>query len=133
VSQFGSQNPRESFDACGWARKVNARWIVQAGLDRDAEDYMQHLEASDPSRLERSCQNARWLASLRKPAEDPKPWFYAGLFSLATPEEVQRFVGRHWLTCSAVSAVPLPSPVGNPLAAIETLQRIREALSRLSK
>ena len=112
---------------------MNARWIVQAGLDRDAENYMRHLESTDSSRLERSCQNARLLASLREPAEDPKPWFYAGLFSLATPEEVERFIGRHWMTRSAVSAVPLPCPDGNPQAAIARLQRIRDALSRLRK
>src|SRR5687768_2219458 len=67
----GSPNPDASSDACGWARKLNSSWIVQAGLDRDAEDYMRHLETSDPPRLERSCQNARLLVDQRPHSEDP--------------------------------------------------------------
>src|SRR5690349_13116146 len=86
-----SQNRMGSSELCAWARKVNSSWIVHSDLDRHAEEYLAHLESSDPLRLELSCENARALVKLRDPFEDPKAWFYAGLFSLATPEELDRF------------------------------------------
>src|SRR4051794_20202758 len=68
-----------------WAYRVNGRWIVHHGLDQRAKAYMDHLAGVDPRRLERSCQLAHQLARQAAP-EDPKPWFYAGLFSLADAE-----------------------------------------------
>ena len=112
---------------------MNSSWIVHSDLARHAGEYLAHLESSDPPRLERSCENARLLVSLRDPFEDPKAWFYAGLFSLATPEELDRFAETHWMTRAAVSSVDPPVSAGFSPAAMEILQRIREALSRLPK
>ena len=112
---------------------MNARWIVHAGLNRDADDYMRYLEATDPARLQRSCRNARLMVGVRDRTEDPKPWFYAGLLSLATAAEAEQFAGRHWLTYAAVSREPKPCPYENSDAALEKLYRIREALARLPR
>jgi hypothetical protein len=112
---------------------VNSSWIVHSDLDRHAEEYLAHLESSDPPRLERSCENARALVGLRDPFGDPKAWFYAGLFSLATPDELDRFAETHWMTRAAVSSIDPPESAGFSPSALEKLRRIRDALSRLPK
>lgn len=112
-------------------KKVNARWLVNGGLDRDAENYIQHLEAVDLPRLERSCRIARRLVDIRDRSEDPKPWFYAGLFSLATTAEAERFAGRHPLTLAAISPVPHPGEANRSPATLGIILRIREALARV--
>ena len=103
---------------------------MHGGLDRDAENYLRHLEETDPARFERSCRNARRLTDLRKRSEDPKPWFYAGLFSLATPEEAERFAGTHWLTSVAIAEED-PRLTAESAELVEKLGRIREALARV--
>jgi len=133
VSSSVWSEPGGDPDDCAWARELNARWIVRSGLDRAAEEFLQHLEASDPARLQRSCRNARTMVDLREPSEDPKPWFYAGLFSLGTPEEAERFLRQHWLTHAAVSSLPMPPPAEDAHSVTEKLRRIREALAQLAK
>ena len=66
-------------------------------------------------------------------SEDPKPWFYAGLFSLATPEEAERFAGTHWLTSSAIAEEQDPRLTAESPELIEKLGRIREALARVRR
>jgi len=78
-----------------WVREVNSRWIVHDGLDAAAGDYLDHLAAVDPGRLERSCRMARAMVKQGAAGEDPKPRFYGGLFSLCTPEEAKRFLAGH--------------------------------------
>jgi hypothetical protein len=85
-------------DHVAWAKRVNSRWIVHRDLNRNAESYLDHLAQTDPARLVSSCRNAHLMTGWCDPGEDPKPWFYSGLFSLTTPEEAARFLGDHWLT-----------------------------------
>jgi hypothetical protein len=122
-----------SAELCVWAKRVNATWLVQGGLDATAEEYLRHLEATDCLRLDQSCRNARRLLANREPSEDPKAWFYAGLFSLARPEEIERFLQNHWMTRAAVMATAVQAPDGVSNAALQKLRRIRDALSRMLK
>lgn len=96
-------------DYIGWAYRVNDTWLVHGGLDSDAAAYLDHLAEEDPVRLRRSCERAWRLVNSRGEFEDPKPWFYSGLFSLATAEEAGRFLSGH----PFVAAV-IPSPAGLP-------------------
>jgi hypothetical protein len=114
---------------------VNQRWIVHHGLDERAEAYIDHLAKTDPERLERSCQLAHQLAHQAR-REDPKPWFYAGLFSLATVDEAREFLANHWFTLSAIPSLPVELCADAPAGAIgkasrTKIARIRKALSRL--
>lgn len=117
-----------------WANRLNGRWIVHHGLDQRAKAYMDRLAQVDPRRLERSCQLAHQLARQAAP-EDPKPWFYAGLFSLATVEEAREFLANHWFTLSAIPSLTAelcrPDTATGALgeAAREKIARIRQALS----
>lgn len=89
-------NPRRNTNGyVAWARRVNSRWIVHDDLARHATAFLDHLEQRDAPRLERACQRARELTRSGDVAEDPKPRFYGGLFSLATPEEKARFLRAH--------------------------------------
>ncbi len=66
--------------------------------------------------------------------EDPKPWFYAGLFSLAAPDEATRFLQGHWFTAACIpSGAAMPAAASKDLAdeTQDKLHRIREALARL--
>lgn len=118
-----------------WAKRMNQRWIVHHGLDERAEAYMDHLAKTDPERLQRSCRLAHQLAHQAR-REDPKPWFYAGLFSLATVEEARKFLAHHWFTLSAIPSLPAGLCPDAPTGDIgedsrNKIARIRQALSRL--
>ena len=70
------------------------------------------------------------------PEEDPKPWFYAGLFSLATLAEAERFLSGHDFTIACIPALAdsdfgslHPGEVGLPTW--EKILRIRAVLNRL--
>ncbi len=123
----------ETPDQVAWVRRLNCRWIVHHGLGQSAEAYLDHLAKTDPQRLERSCRTAQQLARLAK-QEDPKPWFYAGLFSLANVDEARQFLADRWFTISAIPA--LAAELGSTIppeamgaAAREKIQRIQEALA----
>lgn len=88
-----------------WVVRVNSSWLVRGGLDEAAGRWIEHLRATDPARLEASCDAARGMCRMRQPLADPKPWFYAGLFSLATPEEVARFIPGYRITKAAVPSM----------------------------
>lgn len=118
-------------DWCGWAKWVNSRWIVHGGLKTHAEEYMRHLSVLDPGRLERACRNARSLMEQRERWEDPKAWFYAGLFSCATEEEVARFLDGHPFTRAAVLRDGEETDSDASRSGGKKLQRIRAALGRL--
>ena len=115
-----------------WARRVNSRWIVHHNLDRDAGAYLDHLDRTSPSRLASSCRNARLMVSQCPPGEDPKPWLYAGLFSLVREDERRTFLSGHLLVSAAVSPlVPEPDDI-NPTTS-EKIRRIRCAAARLPR
>lgn len=91
-----------------WVNRVNSSWIVRGGLNERAREWLDYLASVDDGRLLPSCHAARAMCGLRKPLEDPKPWFYAGLFSLATSEEAVRFLQPYRITMAA-----LPSMAGD--------------------
>jgi hypothetical protein len=95
-----SQEPEPNYIA--WARRVNGRWIVHNNLRERAAAYLDYLERNDPDRLERSCRLARALTTRCKLPQDPKPWFYGGLFSLATTVEADQFLSEHYFTAAVI-------------------------------
>lgn len=90
-------------DDVAWVRRVNSRWIVREGLRGRAAAYLDFLAATDTGRLRRSCRRARRLTDHFGDDEDPKPWFYAGLFSLASGEEAAGFLTEHPFTFAALA------------------------------
>jgi hypothetical protein len=88
-----------------WVNRVNSSWIVRGGLNDRAREWLDYLASLDDGRLLPSCQAARAMCGLREPLEDPKPWFYAGLFSLATSEEAARFVQPYRITMAALPSM----------------------------
>jgi len=126
----GSNGPA----AVEWARRVNGRWIVHQGLKERAAAYLDHLQATDHERLATSSEKARQMVRSCNPGEDPKPWFYAGLFSLVSAEEAARFLDGHWFTASCIPSLPddfgarmRPAEVGPDTDA--KLRRIRGVLA----
>jgi hypothetical protein len=91
-----------------WVERVNSSWIVRGGLDGRAREWLDYLASLDDGRLLPSCQAARAMCGLREPLEDPKPWFYAGLFCQATAGEAARFLQPYRVTMAA-----LPSMAGD--------------------
>ena len=123
-------------DTVARVREVNSRWIVHHGLKERAEAYLAHLEATDPTRLANACERAARLVRACEPTEDPKPWSYAGLFSVATVEEAGEYLAGHWFTAECVPSLAGQSKRCTPPQAIgpETeakIARVRKAVSRL--
>jgi hypothetical protein len=126
----------DMIDYIGWVKRGNSRWIVHRGLGKNAEAYMQHLERHDRKRLALSCRNAYLLVQQSDPMEDPKPWFYTGLFSLVKPEEAREHLADHWLLTMSVGVItgqaatlPLLDSVSDNT--LDKIRRIREAVDRL--
>lgn len=88
-----------------WVKRVNNSWIVHGGLNHQANAWLDYLEKLNDGRLLPSCEAARAVCAMRDPLQDPKPWFYAGLFSLATAEEARRFLTPHRVTKAVVPAM----------------------------
>ncbi len=119
-----------------WVKRVNNSWLVRRGLDARAREWLDYLVSCNDGRLLRSCQAAREMCGLREPLEDPKPWFYAGLFSLATAAEAARFLQPYHITTAA-----LPWMAGDVNAALwldrvgdetrELVLRLRSSLARV--
>jgi hypothetical protein len=128
------QNETTPPDYVAWANRVNNRWIVHRDLNRNAGLYLDHLARTDQPRLVASCRNAHVMTGWCDPMEDPKPWFYSGLFSLITPEEAGTFLADHWLT-RMVTASPgeLTSTTPDSVSetTLEKIQRIQMALTKL--
>jgi hypothetical protein len=114
-----SPNKKSDETHVDWARRINGRWIVRRDLRDHAEAYLKHLEASDPARLLQSCQLAHEMLKMRAWLQDPKPWFYTGLFGLATPLEVAEYASEH----SLLAAVLSPSQTGNGWGLLHTSVR----------
>ena len=128
----------DTTDDIAWARRVNSRWIVRQGLRASAAAYLDRLESIDPERLQRSCHRARRLTDRYGSAEDPKPWFYAGLFSLATREEADEFLTEHYFTLASLPGhedeVPaFPGPDSVAASTWEKILRIREGVAGLAR
>jgi hypothetical protein len=123
-------------DYVAWARRRNNRWIVHHGLSKKTDSYLDHLAKTDPQRLSLSCRNAHLLVQKAKPDEDPKPWFYSGVFSLATAAETQRYLAGHWflsMTVAPDSAATEPQFSSENVSSttIDKIKSIREAIAQL--
>jgi len=132
---MASSSPLRS-ETVAWARKVNSGWIVHHGLGENAEAYLAHLASTDPTRLSTACERAARLVDAGEPTEDPKPRFYAGLFSVATLEEAAQYLAGHWFTAECVPSLAgrsncstPPEGIGSETAA--KIARIRKAVSEL--
>lgn len=80
-------------------RRVNQSWIVRGRLKETAAAWIDHLRLTDPTRLEKSCWLALFLTRYRKNLlRDPKPLFYAGLFTFATRREIAARLDPHPMT-----------------------------------
>lgn len=120
-------------DYISWARRVNAAWLVHGDLDSDAAAYMDYLAGIDPDRLNRSCKRAWQLVDSLGKLDDPKPWFYGGLFSLATAEEAARFLGDHpFLAAVVPSLAGDPDPPDLAEAGRETRDKIQMVRAKIA-
>jgi hypothetical protein len=116
---------------------VNAQWTVREGLRASAAAYLDRLASIDPERLQRSCCRARRLTDRYGTSEDPKPWFYAGLFSLASGDEVRHFLTEHHFTLATLPGHEdeLPAflgPDGVATSTWEKILHIREGVAGLA-
>jgi hypothetical protein len=120
-----------------WAWRVNGRWIVHGGLGEMAGTFLARLEREDPARLAQACSNARHLVRQAAPGEDPKPWFYGGLFSVATPAELAEYLSRHWLLRTVLSEAQAGEAVDTHDGEVsestwQLIGRLREAVRGLA-
>ncbi|MEI7909932.1 MAG: hypothetical protein WCK77_09880 [Verrucomicrobiota bacterium] len=130
-------NHRDTSNLPNWARRVNGAWLVRGGLNATTEAWLSHLERTDGPRLQASCEIARALSRGPDHIHDPKPWFYAGLFSLATADEARHYLTTHHFTAAAIPALAHDDAVNHWVAALsptsrELLARLREAVSELA-
>jgi hypothetical protein len=93
---------RDTSNLTEWARRINRGWFVRGGLADTTAAWLDYLEQTDPTRLLAACEMARALSRGPDHTIDPKPWFYAGLFSLATEEEARHYLTNHHFTAAAI-------------------------------
>lgn len=126
---------REIRSPVEWATRVNRAWIVRSNLNDQAGAWLDYLARLEDGRLQKSCEIARSMCDLRPPEADPKPWFYAGLFQLASEAEVNTFIDTHRVTKATVPVMVNDSDVLLWLERVgpETLKlldRLRDDLAR---
>lgn len=105
-----------------WVRAVNGRWLVRSDLRENACDYLDSLATMDPDRLRRTTRIVLRMMETAPDGEDPKPRFYAALFSLANRDERTLFLANHHFT-----QMSLPSGdavLHNTDLAPETLEKL---------
>jgi hypothetical protein len=127
-------NTAETLSPVDWARRVNQSWIVRHGLAERAEEWLNYLDQRNDDRLDPSCLTAQAMSWRRDRSEDPKPWFYAGLFSRATAQEAKQFLANHRLTPATVPALWHDEDVEKWIAQIspetqKLLERLRTGLA----
>jgi len=123
-------------DEISWVKGFNGRWIVREELRKNAANYLDHLERTDPDRLRQSCRRVKLLTDRFGHKEDPKPWFYAALFSLATESEARQYLVGHDFTLAAIPrlAEVAPDLLSSGRIAVKTSEkilRIRKAIEGL--
>ena len=90
---------RSAVDAIACAKRINRTWITKGGLAESTEKYFCHLEEVRPNDLEAVCREAVQAAkNASNEHKDPKPAFYASIFSRATREERNDFLKNHFFT-----------------------------------
>jgi hypothetical protein len=120
-----------NLSAYDWVKRINRSWIVRNQLNDHADAWLAYLSEGDAERLEISCSTAREMCGKRDRADDPKPWFYAGLFHLATVAEAHRFLDLHRVTKATVPA--MAGDEGVCLWLDRVSPETRELLSRLRR
>ena len=128
---------RDTSDLTAWAKRVNRAWLVRGGLADTTDAWLAHLEQSDPGRLLASCEIARALSRGPDRTHDPKPWFYAGLFSLASAEEARHYLTNHRFTAAAIPALAHDATLDHWVSTLgpasrEVLERLRAAVRGLA-
>jgi len=81
------------------ARQINRTWTVRGNLAENTARYLDRLAEQRPETLQEVCERA--LAAARHASDehrDPKPDFYAALFSRATTAERDEFLRDHLWT-----------------------------------
>lgn len=124
---------RDTTNVIDWVRRINRGWFVRNHLADTAEAWLDHLEQSDPARLLASCDIARALSRGPDRVNDPKPWFYSGLFSLASEVEARRFLTDYRLTSAAIPALAGDESVNQWVAGLgpatrQLVQRLQVAV-----
>ncbi|KAB2640674.1 MAG: hypothetical protein DVB25_03635 [Verrucomicrobia bacterium] len=130
-------NHRDTSNLPEWARRVNRTWLVRGGLEIATEAWLAHLEQTDSARLLASCEIARTLSRGPDRTHDPKPWFYAGLFSLATAAEAHHYLATHHFTAAAIPALAQDAASNQWAATLSPashnlLERLRSAILALT-
>lgn len=128
---------RDTSNLPAWASRVNRTWLVRGGLDITTDTWLVHLEQTDPARLLASCEIARALSRGPDHTHDPKPWFYAGLFSLATAAEAREYLATHHFTAAAIPALAQDAALNQWAATLspashDLLERLRRAILALT-
>ena len=118
-----------------WVRRINRSWIVHNNLNDQADAWITYLANLGDGRLNSSCEIARSMCDLRDSLDDPKPWFYAGLFHLATAAEAKGFLDTHRVTKATVPTMVDDESVRLWIDRIspetcELLDRLRQALEQ---
>ena len=131
-------HPSPDHSPLDWAKRVNSSWIVKGDLHNHADTWLDHLASLDDGRLERSCEIARAMCGIRNRLDDPKPWFYTGLFSLATADEARRFLNNHRITKAAIPGMAEDEDVKLWMDRIgpethDLLIRLRESIAKVSQ
>lgn len=125
-----------SLSAEDWVRRVNRSWIVRNQLNEHADTWLEYLAALGDGRLQKACEDARAMCELRLPSEDPKPWFYSGLFGLATAEEARSFLEKYRITKAVLPSMAEDAEVKLWIDRVgpetkELLDRLRNGISRI--
>ena len=83
-------------DSIAQARRINRTWIVRGELAENTALYLDALESKDPETLRIVCELAVIAAKKASHEQrDPKPDFYASLFSRATAEDRDHYLRDH--------------------------------------
>ncbi len=127
---------REIRSPVDWARRVNRSWLVRSNLNDHTEAWLDYLGGLDDGRLSKSCGIARAMCGYRQHDDDPKPWFYSGIFQLATAAEARRFLDTHRVTKATVPTMADEPEVHLWLDRVgpetrELLARLQQGLARL--
>ncbi len=86
-------------DPVAKARRINRTWLTQGALAENTERYLDHLAMTRPTDLPKVCLLAiEGAMAASEQGKDPKPPFYANLFSTATKTERDTFLKDHFFT-----------------------------------
>ncbi|MDK3157879.1 hypothetical protein QPK87_15040 [Kamptonema cortianum] len=104
-------------------KMINLKWLTKGDLSEDAHKYIARLEKENFDQVTHICHVA--LACAREASArklDPKPFFYAGLFSRTTPEERQELLGNNKVTFALVESIDKPESLAENLSFMHTDQ-----------